>query len=584
MNKKNLLAAALLLTGLLLAAAELPPKLIAFAERPSAVYKTGETIRFKIWLIQPKAEAARDPEDPDKEQQIEGMKMTWELTGDGKYRKKGSLVSGKEPAVVEAELKRPGFVLLKVTAWPKGKKIVRFAGAGVDPEKIVSGTAMPADFEAYWQERIRRMRERKPEITVKDITENYPRNYREAVKVYDVRIADGEINATGILTVPRWPGKEKMPIIITFGGASWIGARLRLDEAVARGAMVYCMNIHDTVNNVTAEMKKTLRSRPDISAYQYKNLLDREKYMPGKIFLRIVRSLDYLKSRPEWNGKDLIATGPSFGGCQSIVAAALDKDVTLCCPGGPAMCDHLGSRNDQIDGWPKLLNRYQDTPEKAKLAAENSAYFDSANMARLIRCPAVFAVGFIDQTCPPTSVYAAYNNVPGNNKRMIHGTRAAHGGSLKPYEPGAFGAPLNPLYREFCNGREMLVNGSFRYRNFDKGKTIPYGWQIRGEATVSGQPEKDDCAVRLTAGSKISQKVFNILGTACKVRLKGKIRGKGTLTVKLDASGEPFVCKAADGWTEFEHEFTMAEGLRERMFEMQAGDGVLELKELTLKY
>ena len=241
MNNKNLLSAALLLTGLLLAAQELAPKIIAFAERPSAVYKTGEPIRFKVWLIQPKGQLARDPEDPDKEQQIEGVKMAWELTGDGNYSKKGSFVSGKEPAVVEAALNRPGFVLLKVTAWPKGKKIVRFAGAGIDPEKIVSGTTMPADFEAYWQERIRKMRERKPEITVKDITDSYPRNYREAVKVYDVRIADGEINATGILTIPRWPGKEKMPIIITFGGASWIGARLRLDEAVARGAMVYCM-------------------------------------------------------------------------------------------------------------------------------------------------------------------------------------------------------------------------------------------------------------------------------------------------------------------------------------------------------
>lgn len=585
------MAAAILMAGSAPAAEPVtipavPPKIVAFAERPSAVYKTGEEIRFKIWLIQPGSISVKDPADPDSEKPLEGMEMKWELTGDGGYNKKGSLVSGKEPAVVTAELDRPGFVLLKVTAQPpNGKKIVRCAGAGIEPEKIVSGTTMPSDFEAYWRERIRKMRERTPEITIQDITKRYPRVYQESVKIYDVRIADGEINATGILTIPRWSGKEKLPAIITFSGASWLGAQARFSEAVARGAMIFHMNIHDTITTVPEAMKKELRARPDIRDYQFNNLLEREKYMPGKIFLRIVRSLDYLKSRPEWNGKDLIATGPSFGGCQSIVAAALDKDVTLCCPGGPAMCDHLGSRNDQINGWPQLLRRYQKTPEEAKLAAENSAYFDSANMARLIRCPVGFAVGFIDEICPPTSVYAAYNNVPSENKQMIHGTRAAHGDSLKPGEPGAFSSSMTPLYRQICNGSEMLINGSFRYRDFANGKFIPYAWSVIGEeAVVEGEPENDSCFVRLAPGTEIRQSVFNIPGAACKVRLTGKIRGKGPLTVYLEDSGAPFVCPAGENWTSFEHDFDMPEGVRGHQLKMQAADSTLELKELSLKF
>ena len=378
-----------------------------------------------------------------------------------------------------------------------------------------------------------------------------------------------------------------MPAVITFGGASWLGARIRMDEAVARGAMIFSMNIHDTPNlGLTEAMEQQLRNRPDIRDYPYNDLLDREKYMPGKIFLRIVRSLDYLKSRPEWNGRDLIATGPSFGGCQSIAAAALDRDVTLCCPGGPAMCDHLGSRRGQIEGWPKLLVRYQDTPEQARLAAENSAYFDSANLVRLIRCPVVFSVGFIDTVCPPTSVYAAYNNVSGPDKRMIHATRAEHGDSYKPNEPGAFDAPFNPLYREICGGTELLVNGSFRYRDFEEEKAIPYGWRTDGEAVVSGSPEKDSCQVRLSAGSGIRQNVFNVLGTVCKVRLTGKIRGEGELTVRLEASGGPYVCRPDDGggWTAFEHVFILPEGLRNRLLEIQAEGGALDVKELSLKY
>ena len=35
------------------------------------------------------------------------------------------------------------------------------------------------------------------------------------------------------------------------------------------------------------------------------------------------------------------------------------------------------------------------------------------NFATRVRCPGIVTVGFIDATCPPTSVYAAYNTLPG---------------------------------------------------------------------------------------------------------------------------------------------------------------------------
>lgn len=43
-------------------------------------------------------------------------------------------------------------------------------------------------------------------------------------------------------------------------------------------------------------------------------------------------------------------------------------------------------------------------------ALQASRYFDCVNFATKARCRgAAVTVGFIDTTCPPTSVYAAYN-------------------------------------------------------------------------------------------------------------------------------------------------------------------------------
>ena len=60
-------------------APEVPPRIIAFAERPSAVYKVGEPIRFKVWMVQPKDKKFMDPELKDVTI-LPGETLNYELT------------------------------------------------------------------------------------------------------------------------------------------------------------------------------------------------------------------------------------------------------------------------------------------------------------------------------------------------------------------------------------------------------------------------------------------------------------------------------------------------------------------------
>jgi len=40
---------------------------------------------------------------------------------------------------------------------------------------------------------------------------------------------------------------------------------------------------------------------------------------------------------------------------------------------------------------------------------ETSKYYDVVNFARLVKVPGFYSWGYNDQTCPPTSMYSAYN-------------------------------------------------------------------------------------------------------------------------------------------------------------------------------
>ncbi len=44
---------------------------------------------------------------------------------------------------------------------------------------------------------------------------------------------------------------------------------------------------------------------------------------------------------------------------------------------------------------------------------ETLAYFDVVNFARRVQVPGWYSWGYNDLTCPPTSLYAAYNVIPG---------------------------------------------------------------------------------------------------------------------------------------------------------------------------
>jgi cephalosporin-C deacetylase-like acetyl esterase len=119
----------------------------------------------------------------------------------------------------------------------------------------------------------------------------------------------------------------------------------------------------------------------------------------------------------------MAVVGHSQGGLQALAAGGLDERVTFIGSGVPAGCDHSGMMVDRISGWPKLVPVEDGIPDPAALEA--SRYIDAVNCATRCHADAIVSAGFIDRTCPPTSVYAAYNALRGK-KEMINRPKMGH--------------------------------------------------------------------------------------------------------------------------------------------------------------
>jgi cephalosporin-C deacetylase-like acetyl esterase len=57
--------------------------------------------------------------------------------------------------------------------------------------------------------------------------------------------------------------------------------------------------------------------------------------------------------------------------------------------------------------------------ERQAKVLETSAYFDAVNFARKFKGKSLFGVGFLNPACPPTTVYAAINVLPGPKTIMM---------------------------------------------------------------------------------------------------------------------------------------------------------------------
>ena len=152
------------------------------------------------------------------------------------------------------------------------------------------------------------------------------------------------------------------------------------------------------------------------NGYLENGIDDRDRYYMKRVYLAVVRCLDLITSLPEWDGRNLVLQGGSQGGALSIIGAALDSRVTLCIANHPALSD-MGAYSAGLTGGYPHFNRTNGMMTKANL--QTMAYYDVVNFARHVKATTYLTWGYNDETCPPTTSYAVWNELKCNKESLI---------------------------------------------------------------------------------------------------------------------------------------------------------------------
>jgi cephalosporin-C deacetylase len=160
-----------------------------------------------------------------------------------------------------------------------------------------------------------------------------------------------------------------------------------------------------------------------------KGILDPKHYYYRRVFTDAVRAIEAARAHPEVDPTQIAVTGGSQGGGITIAAAGLVPDVVVAMADVPFLC-HYRRATELVDTYP-----YQEIAEychihrdKVDTVFHTLSYFDGVNFSARAKAKTLFSVGLMDQICPPSTVYAAYNHWAGEKEIKVYTYNGHEGG------------------------------------------------------------------------------------------------------------------------------------------------------------
>lgn len=318
----------------------------------------------------------------------------------------------------------PGFYHAVVEA---NHNLLRDFNIGYNPTAIACTPDMQDDFEAFWNTAKAELAAipMNAKMTLDEEKSTGARNvYLVELQSIGNGNGDGQpVTIRGYYAVPKAEGTY--PVVITQNGYDSNGA-----------SQIYWPDTNgnpDWIEFNVSNRGQLVNNRPpykdenafygDWFAYNFGN---KDTYYYRGAYMDVVRSIDFVCSRPEVQQENIFMTGGSQGGAFTIAGAALDGRLNAIAPSIQFMGDF--PVYFQVGAWPASVARQKQ--QELGLTDEQMytflSYFDTKNLATLVSCPVLTAMGLQDPVCPPRTNFAPYINFQSTEKQYVVNPECQH--------------------------------------------------------------------------------------------------------------------------------------------------------------
>ncbi len=278
----------------------------------------------------------------------------------------------------------------------------------------------PGDFDAYWDRALKELDAIDPDIELAPYT-GLRTESAECFDLYFTGVRGARIHS---LYLRPKNLKGPAPTVLLFHGYSGSGGGWFDKLAwVAEGFCVAALDCRgqggrseDTGgvigNTLRGHIIRGLSDDPD-------NLLFRQIFLDTAELARVVLGFD------EVDGSRLYAHGGSQGGGLTLACAALEPRVSKAAPVFPFLTDYqrVWNMDLAVAAYEELTTYFRNFDplhQREHEIWEKLGYIDVQHLAPKIKAEILMFTGLMDQVCPPSSQFAAYNKITSKKDVIIY--------------------------------------------------------------------------------------------------------------------------------------------------------------------
>ncbi|MEV6342630.1 acetylxylan esterase [Actinoplanes sp. NPDC051851] len=275
-----------------------------------------------------------------------------------------------------------------------------------------SATPEPAGFEEFWSGTLDDARKVAAPVRLTEV-----RTPLRGITTYDVTFtgfAGQPIKAW--LNLPSW-ASAPLPIAVEFIGYG--GGRGLPIDWLTWAAAGYAHLVMDTRGQGGRWRGGDTPDRdldgagPSTPGFVTRGVRSPETYYYRRLYTDAARAVETAAELPGVDASRLVVTGKSQGGALSLVAAGLvPSKVAAVAAGVPFLCDiRRAVTITDSNPFAEVVQFLRANPDRAAPTLATLDHIDVVHFARRITAPSIVSAALMDDVCPPSGVFAAYNEI-----------------------------------------------------------------------------------------------------------------------------------------------------------------------------
>ena len=281
----------------------------------------------------------------------------------------------------------------------------------------------PADFDAYWERALTEMRSLDPRVELVPAAFQVP--LAECFHMYFTGVGGARVHAK--LLRPTKTTKPHPAVLMFHGYAGDSGDFADKLSYVGQGFTVAALDcrgqggLSEDPGGVTGNTKNGHIIRGLDNALKG----DPDKLLFRQIFLDTAQLAKIVMEMPDVDAQRVGATGGSQGGALTVVCAGLEPRLKRAAPVFPFLSDYkrvweMDQAKNAYAELSEYFRRFDPNHARESEIFEILGYIDIQYLAHRIRSEVLWAIGLMDEICPPSSQFAAYNKITAKKEMIIY--------------------------------------------------------------------------------------------------------------------------------------------------------------------